>query len=176
METEVETKFVAADRVWVAVALLHQNFPERGDFTKDEIILKLKSEGLTDAHTLATFAKFIDQHCVSNLGSSGNHNYGLLFQPRPEKRRLFRPGDLTNPSRTRRSRLPKSLPAKGQIPSKYWHLLDWYEGWSRQGGDQFPSLSWEDDPLILLIGSGREIWADEHADEYVNNLRREDPE
>ncbi len=35
-------------------------------------------------------------------------------------------------------------------------------------------VRWEDDPLIRLIGSGREIWADEHADEYVENLRRED--
>jgi hypothetical protein len=29
----------------------------------------------------------------------------------------------------------------------------------------------EQDPLLSLIGSGRRIWADEHADEYVNRLR-----
>ncbi|MFP5235994.1 MAG: hypothetical protein ACLGSD_08820 [Acidobacteriota bacterium] len=34
--------------------------------------------------------------------------------------------------------------------------------------------NYEDDPLIRLIGSGKHIWADEHADEYVENLRRED--
>ncbi len=34
-------------------------------------------------------------------------------------------------------------------------------------------IRWEDDPLIRLIGSGKHIWADEHADEYVENLRRE---
>jgi hypothetical protein len=28
-------------------------------------------------------------------------------------------------------------------------------------------------PLLRLIGSGKHIWADEHADEYVENLRRE---
>jgi len=33
---------------------------------------------------------------------------------------------------------------------------------------------YEDDPLLRLLGSGKRIWADEHADEYVNNLRRED--
>jgi hypothetical protein len=27
--------------------------------------------------------------------------------------------------------------------------------------------------LLRLRGSGRHIWADEHADEYVENLRRE---
>ncbi len=28
------------------------------------------------------------------------------------------------------------------------------------------------DPLLALCGSGRAIWADEHADEYVDNLRK----
>jgi hypothetical protein len=28
-------------------------------------------------------------------------------------------------------------------------------------------------PLLALQGSGRHIWADEHADEYVNRLREE---
>jgi hypothetical protein len=29
----------------------------------------------------------------------------------------------------------------------------------------------EDDPLLALIGSGKELWADEHADEYVRRIR-----
>jgi hypothetical protein len=29
----------------------------------------------------------------------------------------------------------------------------------------------EDDPLLALRASGRELWADEHADEYVGRLR-----
>jgi hypothetical protein len=28
-----------------------------------------------------------------------------------------------------------------------------------------------DDPLLALYGSGREVWADEHADDYVARLR-----
>jgi hypothetical protein len=27
------------------------------------------------------------------------------------------------------------------------------------------------DPLLALRGSGREVWADEHADDYVRRLR-----
>jgi hypothetical protein len=27
------------------------------------------------------------------------------------------------------------------------------------------------DPLLALCGSGRHLWADEHADEYINRLR-----
>jgi len=34
-----------------------------------------------------------------------------------------------------------------------------------------PSALDEGDPLLALRGSGRELWADEHADEYVRRLR-----
>jgi len=29
----------------------------------------------------------------------------------------------------------------------------------------------EEDPLLALRGSGKELWADEHADEYERRLR-----
>jgi hypothetical protein len=29
------------------------------------------------------------------------------------------------------------------------------------------------DPLLSAIGLGKELWADEHADEYVANLRKD---
>ena len=29
----------------------------------------------------------------------------------------------------------------------------------------------EKDPLLALRGSGKDIWSDEHADEYVQRLR-----
>ena len=31
----------------------------------------------------------------------------------------------------------------------------------------------ENDPLLSLRGSGRELWRDEHADEYVRRLRKD---
>jgi len=34
-----------------------------------------------------------------------------------------------------------------------------------------PSALDKGDPLLALRGSGRELWADEHADEYVRRLR-----
>jgi len=30
----------------------------------------------------------------------------------------------------------------------------------------------EDDPLLALYGSGKDLWADEHADEYIRRLRK----
>jgi hypothetical protein len=29
----------------------------------------------------------------------------------------------------------------------------------------------DDDPLLALYGSGKDLWADEHGDEYVRRLR-----
>ncbi len=65
------------------------------------------------------------------------------------------------------------MPKREEVPFEYHHLLDWYEEWCRQQGTSGVA-NWEQDPLIQLIGSGKHIWADEHADEYVENLRRED--
>lgn len=65
------------------------------------------------------------------------------------------------------------MPKREEVPAQYHELLEWYEEWSRpQVGESV--VDWERDPLIQLIGSGKHIWADEHADEYVQNLRRED--
>jgi len=62
------------------------------------------------------------------------------------------------------------MPKRDEIPATYHPLLDWYEEWYRQRAAS-TVVDWEHDPLIQLIGSGKHIWADEHADEYVNRLR-----
>jgi hypothetical protein len=40
---------------------------------------------------------------------------------------------------------------------------------SNEPGDTVQKV--ENDPLLLLRGSGKELWSDEHADEYVRRLR-----
>jgi hypothetical protein len=66
------------------------------------------------------------------------------------------------------------MPKKAEIPEDYWDLIEWYEEWARPGSTIVPIRNVDDDPLLRLRGSGKHIWADEHADEYVENLRRED--
>ncbi len=39
-----------------------------------------------------------------------------------------------------------------------------------------PTISAKDDPLLSLRGSGKALWADEHADEYVRRLREDSDE
>jgi hypothetical protein len=108
----------------------------------------------------------------------------MLSETRDGRLRLFRPGDDVDTARIQIRKPSKSVPRRDELPEKYRPLLDWYETWISAPVGPKPSSSpssssnmaarYDDDPLIRLIGSGKHIWADEHADEYVENLRRED--
>jgi hypothetical protein len=85
----------------------------------------------------------------------------MLLETGQSRRRLYRPGDPHHPDR--RGRL---VPARLDVPEEYRTLLDWYEA-------QFASEPKRrgPDPLLALRGSGRTLWADEHADDYLRRLR-----
>jgi hypothetical protein len=173
MNTQEASDLLIADRIWIATALLHQQNPSMTEFTKDEIRQKLDSEGLSEGVERGSVNAHLKEHCVANVPPSSG-KYRMLFEPKPGNLRLFRPGDLTHPARIQLRKPSKSIPRREEIPPKYWLLLDWYEKWSKEAHAAGAPVDWEDDPLIRLIGSGKHIWADEHADEYVNRLR-EDP-
>jgi hypothetical protein len=159
-----------ADRIWLAVARLQQQFPYAA-FSKTEIRLELDKSGLGNGTNLASVNAHLKQHLVANAPPSTG-KYTMLSETKVGFLRLYRPGDLIDPQR-RSGRGSKYMPKREEVPSQYHPLLDWYEEWCRQQGTS-RGADWEDDPLIRLIGSGKHIWADEHADEYVENLRRED--
>jgi hypothetical protein len=46
-------------------------------------------------------------------------------------------------------------------------LIKSFQDWSRSR----PGKAARTDPLLALYGSGKKLWADEHADEYVKRLR-----
>jgi len=161
-----------ADRLWIAVALLHEVHPSRVAFSKKEILEKLDSEGLAEGVERGTLNAHLDQHMVANAPPSSG-KYRMLFEISDGNLRLYRPGDHTHPARHQLNKPSKSFPRPQDIPQRFHVLLDWYANWSRKS--PIPSMpNFDDDPLIRLIGSGKHIWADEHADEYVENLRRED--
>jgi hypothetical protein len=171
MATELIPKILIADRIWIATARLHQQMPLRPDFKKSEILETLEAEGLGTGVERSTLNAHLDQHCVANVPPSSG-TYRMLYETKPGGNlRLFRPGDLTHPARVPRRKPSKIVPKREEIPEQYWPLLDWYETWSKQAHTPDALPNWEDDPLIRLIGSGKHIWADEHADEYVNRLR-----
>lgn len=162
-----------ADRIWIAVALLHQQFPLREGFEKDEIRQKLRETGLIGGLKPGSVAAHLKEHMVANVPPSSTR-YRMLYETIPGGNlRLFRPGDWTHPERLPRRKPSKIVPHRDEIPEKYWPLLDWYESWSKEAHSPDAHTPWEDDPLIRLIGSGQHIWADEHADKYVSRLREE---
>lgn len=172
MSIRTNSELLLADRIWIATALLHRESPEREDFSTSEIRAKLRETGLISGTKPASVAAHLKEHLVANVPPSSSR-YRMLFQTRSGYLRLFRTGDYTDPGRIQIQRPSKYLPKREEISAEYYPLLDWYEKWSAL--NPAPSaLNYDDDPLIRLIGSGKHIWADEHADEYVENLRRED--
>jgi hypothetical protein len=153
-----------ADEVWLAVAMLHQRHPEHSDFSIDEIMEF--AETAKELRTLGPlrpgFYVHVVQHCVANRPPNPGR-YRMLYETAPGRRRLFRNGDNFNFARQG----AKTLPANEDIPSEYAGLLDWYRKWSQDSLEERV----KNDPLLALRGSGRELWADEHADEYVRRLR-----
>ena len=58
------------------------------------------------------------------------------------------------------------------------HFMEKLRIWARLYGKPragTPHSEPERDPLLTLVGSGKELWHDEHADEYVRRLREENP-
>ena len=161
------------DRIWIAVALLHQEFPSREDFSKDEVRRKLDESSLTTPEERKSLNPHLSQHMVVNNPPSTTTKYRMLFETNSGNLRLYRPGDYVHLGR-QSHRSPKYVPSRDQIPARYRSLMDWYEAWSKETHASDAPFNYDDDPLIRLIGSGKHIWADEHADEYVENLRRED--
>lgn len=167
-------KFKLADKIWIAVATLHQQMPDRPDFSKDEIRQKLRELGLMDGLKAQSVAAHLKQHLVANVPPSST-KYRMLYETTPGGNlRLFRPGDFTYATRREGRKLSKTAPERDSLPPNYRPLLDWYETWTDRSQEPSTGATYDDDPLIQLIGSGKHIWADEHADEYVDNLRRED--
>jgi hypothetical protein len=150
-----------ADEVWVAAAQLHREQPGRPDFTIEEIMQRVERENLAGRLRPGVYAHVV-QHCVANRAPNSGR-YRMLYESAPGRRRLFRTGDNYHPAREG----AKTVPNREDIPSEYASLLDWYRGWNE---DTIESRI-KNDPLLALYGSGKDLWADEHADEYVRRLR-----
>ncbi len=159
--TSVVQGIKVADEVWLAAALLHREHPERNDFTIQEIVDRVERENIY-GELRPGVRVHATQHCVANRPPN-YAGYIMLFATGKRTRRLFRPGDPVHPRRN-----GKVTPNRDEIPERYHELLDWYEGeFARTAEVKGHPL----DALLALRGTGKDLWADEHADEYVRRLR-----
>jgi hypothetical protein len=158
MAVASKSRIKVADEVWIATALLHRERPEQSDFSLEEIVERAQREALAGTARPGVYVHVV-QHCVANRPPNPGR-YRMLYETGPGRRRLFRPGDAYHPSREG----AKTTPRPEEIPNGYVGLLAWYRDWC---AEVRPAV----DPLLALVGSGKELWADEHADDYVRRLR-----
>jgi hypothetical protein len=150
-----------ADEVWIATALLHREHPAQPDFTIEEIVERAAKEAGRQPLRPGVYVHVV-QHCVANRPPNPGR-YRMLYESAPGRRRLYRNGDTYDTAREG----AKTAPSPMDIPSEYAGLLDWYRHWD----DDKIEDRIKNDPLLALRGSGKELWADEHADDYVRRLR-----
>ncbi|MGH9430211.1 MAG: hypothetical protein ACRD3T_01575 [Terriglobia bacterium] len=150
-----------ADEVWIVTALLHREQPMQPDFTIEEIVERARREAITSPVRPGVYVHVI-QHCVANRPPNPGR-YRMLFETSPGRRRLFRKGDPYHAAREG----AKIAPNLEDIPPGYGDLLGWYRDWCSAAARSLP----KSDPLVALAGSGKLLWADEHADHYVRRLR-----
>ena len=150
-----------ADEVWLAAASLHRKHPDREDFTIDEIMTQAESNSTGIAPLRPGVKVHVYLHCVANRPPNPGR-YRMLFETTTGRRRLYRSGDPYHPRRTG----GKDVPNRHDIPERYRDLLDWYfaDYTERPKGES-------EDPILALRGLGKEIWANEDADDYVHRLR-----
>ena len=161
MSISAKPQVKVADEVWIATALLHRERLEQPDFAVEEVVARAEQEGLGGALRPGVYVHVV-QHCVANRPPNPGR-YRMLFETGPGRRRLFRKGDAFHPAREG----AKITPNPEDMPNGYQGLLAWYRDWcSGAVGSRA-----ETDPLVALLGSGKQLWADEPADEYVRRLR-----
>jgi hypothetical protein len=151
---------VAAE-VWVTTALLHREHPRSRDFEISEIVARAAKENIAGRLRPGVY-QHVASHAVANRPPSPN-KYCYLFATASNRRRLYRPGDPADPRRLRSS----AGPGPDDLPPKYRPLLDWYR---KEYGVQAKA---DEDPIMAMIGLGKEIWKGVDADEYVRKLRED---
>ena len=134
-------KTKVADDVWIALALLHRENPKREDFTVAEIVSRARREKIS-GELRPGVQVHAYLHCVANRPPNPGR-YRMLYATGKNTRRLFRETD------------------------KYQPLLDWYH--EKYLGKRKGSK--ETDPILRLLGLGKEIWVGEDPDEYVSRVR-----
>jgi uncharacterized protein (DUF433 family) len=108
-----------ADEVWVAMALLHREYPRRDSFRVGEIIARLDREGIYGVRRPGV-STHVSQHCVANKPPDGG-GYRMLVAVPDGGRRLYRNGDEAHPARQ-----GKVTPREDDLPAAYTYLLRWY--------------------------------------------------
>jgi hypothetical protein len=154
------TEIRVADEAWVALAQLHRENPQKPSFAASEILARVKRNAPGDVR--AGVQAHVYLHNVANV-SPNSAQYRMFYKASDGTYRLFRPGDDSHPDRKE-----KTKPKLSDLPEEYHDLLAWYEQeYCSQGHS-----SRDNDPVLQMLGVGKELWTEESGDEFVARERR----
>jgi hypothetical protein len=141
-------KLKVADEVWLATALLHSEQPEREAFEAREIV---RRAGQIHPGTPCRggIQPNVYKHCVANTEPSPSR-HRMLYRLPGRRFRLFREGDDYHPGRTG----GPTVPQPSALPEERRYLLDWYYA----EYNRLKTMDEQHDPLMELVGLGKEVW------------------
>ena len=157
----IERPILVADEAWVGLALLHREQPDEQSFKARQILERVKAEQAT-SELRPGIQVHISLHNVANVAPNPAP-YRMFWKLPDDTYRLFRPGDHAHPFRK-----GKMKPDREQLPEKYHYVLDWYE---QDYCGRTQMIKEEEDPILMMRGVGKEIWAGTDPDDYVRDLR-----
>jgi hypothetical protein len=158
-----KTGVKVADELFIAVALLTREHPDRLSFSIPEILERAKREGLgrhrSDQSSLKQHAY---EHAAANV-RPGRGKYRMVYREKDNTIRLLQASDQVHPGRD-----GKEWPEETDIPERYVPLVRWAQ--ERYASKRSEGKRWLHD-VLALRGLGKEIWKGVNADEYVSGLR-----
>ncbi len=162
MKTLSPSVIKVADEAFLVLADLHRTKPDATDFSIAEILQHADEMHLNGSKRPGVEIH-IRQHCVANLPPNPGR-YRMLFASGKARRRLLLPGDAIHPLRD-----GKIFPDIAELPAEYEGLVEWAK--VRYGLERLQPAPFRS--LLDLRGSGKTVWQDEHADQYVERLRED---
>lgn len=159
-----------SDEVWVATALLHREQPSRSSFEPSEI--RKRAQALHPEPLRKGINPHIYLHCVANLPPN-TATYRMLYRLPDKSLRLYREGDPCDPGR----RSGRMTPQPKDLPEEHRSLLSWYEAeYAGQSDGRTTETEAEEDPILSLVGLGKDVWRKLGGGEAILSwLRSDDP-
>jgi hypothetical protein len=156
-----------ADELFIVLALLHREQPNKEAFEIREILDRARKEGLGEERDQRSLRLHAYEHAAANVSPRAvGGKYRMVFRQRDNRIRLLSPSDYVHPDRHQ-----KFYPNYEEIPVKYHELLDWAKQRCEKGKDA-GSTDWLQG-LHRLKGLGKEIWHGVDPDAYVRSLRED---
>jgi hypothetical protein len=156
-----------ADELFLILALLHKEHPEKETFSIGEILERATAEGLgSERQDQRSLRQHAYEHAAANVppGKQGGR-YRMVFRQPDNRIRLLQASDYVHPERHQ-----KFYPDEREIPERYHELLHWAKE-RREGKTELPGRWLQG--LFELRGMGKEIWKGVDPDEYVRKLRED---